>query len=161
MKNSFPEKQRLRLLAAILILSFLACGASALAVDYLGLYRDSLSAEAIAAASIVKPPEELTEAEAAAYRLGFAMGFDDATGYTPPVRQSTQDMVSARLIQADGLRAAASAEQTYILNTSSKKFHRPDCRSAKSIDPENKAVFVGTKEELYRRGYQPCKNCDP
>lgn len=54
-----------------------------------------------------------------------------------------------------------SADTDYILNTSSKKFHYPDCGSAKRISAENKAEFSGTRKELINMGYSPCGNCDP
>ena len=52
---------------------------------------------------------------------------------------------------------------TYILNTSkrSRRFHRPDCYSAKSIKDENRLEFTGTREQAIARGYKPCGNCNP
>ncbi len=52
-------------------------------------------------------------------------------------------------------------EITYILNTNTKKFHKPDCGSAKSISDGNKDTFTGTKEELIILGYEPCGVCKP
>lgn len=49
----------------------------------------------------------------------------------------------------------------YVLNTNSKKFHYPDCRSANIISAENKGFFTGTREQLLAQGYSPCGNCDP
>lgn len=49
----------------------------------------------------------------------------------------------------------------YILNTSSKKFHDPDCGSASKISASNKEYYTGTAEELVARGYEPCGNCKP
>ena len=50
---------------------------------------------------------------------------------------------------------------TYILNTSSKKFHEPDCGSAAKISSANKGTFTGTRDQLISKGYSPCGNCDP
>ena len=50
---------------------------------------------------------------------------------------------------------------TYVLNTSRKRFHRPDCQSVLDIKPENRQDFYGTREELIDQGYQPCGNCHP
>ncbi len=52
-------------------------------------------------------------------------------------------------------------ETKYILNTNSKKFHYPDCSSAKTISDKNKKEFTGTREELIKQGYEPCGRCDP
>ena len=49
----------------------------------------------------------------------------------------------------------------YILNTSSKKFHDPDCGSAGKISASNKEYYTGTAEELVAKGYEPCGNCKP
>lgn len=51
--------------------------------------------------------------------------------------------------------------QTYILNTSSKKFHKVDCSSVPTIKEKNKDTFTGTREELIEMGYSPCGNCKP
>lgn len=49
----------------------------------------------------------------------------------------------------------------YVLNTNTKKFHYPQCSSAKSIKDKNKAAFHGTREELIAMGYDPCGKCHP
>ena len=50
---------------------------------------------------------------------------------------------------------------TYILNTSTMKFHREDCSSVKKMSEKNKAVFEGTRQEAIDAGYAPCENCNP
>lgn len=52
-------------------------------------------------------------------------------------------------------------EVTYILNTNTKKFHRPDCSSISGMKEENKGTFTGNREELTQQGYEACKNCNP
>lgn len=52
-------------------------------------------------------------------------------------------------------------EEDFILNTSSKKFHRPDCSGAASMDPANRQEVTCTRESLIRQGYEPCGNCKP
>jgi methylphosphotriester-DNA--protein-cysteine methyltransferase len=42
----------------------------------------------------------------------------------------------------------------------SKKYHRPDCRYALKIKPENRIYFAGI-EEAQKQGYIPCKTCSP
>ena len=49
----------------------------------------------------------------------------------------------------------------YILNTSSKKFHLPDCSGAASIREDNRQKVRNTREELIRQGYEPCGSCKP
>ena len=49
----------------------------------------------------------------------------------------------------------------YILNTSSQKFHKPDCDSVESMAEHNKKAFYGTRDEAIAQGYDPCKRCNP
>lgn len=55
----------------------------------------------------------------------------------------------------------AAGEETYILNTSSMKFHDPDCSGAASIKEENRQTYTGSREELIAQGYAPCGQCNP
>ncbi len=50
---------------------------------------------------------------------------------------------------------------TYVLNTSSKKFHYPDCSSARDIKPENRMEYSGTRDGVIAMGYDPCGRCNP
>lgn len=52
-------------------------------------------------------------------------------------------------------------QSTYILNTSSRKFHKPDCGSVETISPSNKKSYTGTREELINQKYTPCGKCNP
>ena len=60
-----------------------------------------------------------------------------------------------------GERPETPAETAYILNTSSKKFHLPDCAGASTIKAENREEYSGTREELTEQGYKPCGTCKP
>ena len=62
---------------------------------------------------------------------------------------------------AKGAGQDGAAETTYILNTSSMKFHLPDCPSVDDIRAHNKEEFTGTRDELLDRGYEPCGSCRP
>lgn len=50
---------------------------------------------------------------------------------------------------------------TYILNTNTKKFHKPSCSSVKQMSEENKEEYTGTRDEVIAMGYDPCKRCNP
>ena len=56
---------------------------------------------------------------------------------------------------------AEEQEADYVLNTSSKKFHRPDCPSVDSMSEKNRQEYHGTREELIAQGYEPCGSCHP
>ena len=49
----------------------------------------------------------------------------------------------------------------YILNTNTKRFHWPDCKSVLDIYPQNMQPFTGTRDEVIAMGYTPCGNCKP
>ena len=49
----------------------------------------------------------------------------------------------------------------YILNTSSKKFHKPGKSCANSISDKNREEYFGTREQLIQKGYVPCGTCNP
>ena len=57
--------------------------------------------------------------------------------------------------------AASGTEQTYVLNTGTKKFHLPDCEGANSMKAENRQEYTGTRDRLIEQGYTPCKKCNP
>lgn len=66
--------------------------------------------------------------------------------------------------QLAGNSTAEEAEQTqdtFVLNTNSMKFHRPDCQGAESIKAENRQDYTGSRDTLIEMGYEPCKLCEP
>jgi len=55
-----------------------------------------------------------------------------------------------------------SGEQgEYVLNTSSKKFHRPDCSGAATMSEKNRQDYTGSRELLIAQGFEPCSQCNP
>lgn len=54
-----------------------------------------------------------------------------------------------------------SENNTYILNTNSKKFHTEDCSNGKRISDKNKSVYVGSKDDLISQGYSSAECCNP
>ena len=108
------------------------------------------------------------------YRDGdeVAAGAADTTGTSGTA--DTADSAAQASVAADtaGSAAQASGGETaaggtadvtgeYVLNTNTKKFHRPSCSSVAQMSPENKAAFSGSREELIAAGYDPCKRCNP
>ena len=62
---------------------------------------------------------------------------------------------------SDEAPADTDKERAYILNTSSHKFHKPDCGSVDTISPANKRRYTGDRADLIAQGYQPCGTCKP
>jgi len=52
-------------------------------------------------------------------------------------------------------------EMTYVLNTSSMKFHLPDCAGAARIAPQNRRETTASRQALLDQGYTPCGSCGP
>ena len=50
---------------------------------------------------------------------------------------------------------------TYVVNTSSKKFHKATCSSAAKISDKNRAEITATREQMIADGYSPCGTCNP
>ena len=57
--------------------------------------------------------------------------------------------------------AANEEPMTYVLNTRSMKFHRPDCEGVKDIYKGNKKTVKEKRSDLIREGYEPCGMCQP
>ncbi len=53
------------------------------------------------------------------------------------------------------------AARSYVLNTSSRKFHLPACSGAAAMDASNRRDVTATRSELIAEGYQPCGSCNP
>lgn len=51
-------------------------------------------------------------------------------------------------------------EINYCANKNSKVFHKPDCTSVEKTKKENR-VYFSDREELIKKGYTPCKRCNP
>lgn len=81
---------------------------------------------------------------------GSASGSDKTNESKPqkPTEQETQ-------------ASSSQTSSTYVLNTNSKKFHYPDCSSAKKISSKNRAESNKSRDTLIAEGYSPCGNCDP
>lgn len=57
--------------------------------------------------------------------------------------------------------AANTFERTYVLNTNTMKFHYPTCSSVGQMAEHNKEYATESREELIKRGFSPCGNCEP
>lgn len=71
----------------------------------------------------------------------------------------------ATLIQNQEVTTESSGTQTeaadYVLNTNTKRFHYPDCKSVTDMKEKNKQYYHGSREDLINQGYKACGNCRP
>lgn len=52
-------------------------------------------------------------------------------------------------------------DETYVLNTSTMKFHKPDCSVVESMSQKNRIDYMGARDELIQEGYSACGICKP
>ena len=49
---------------------------------------------------------------------------------------------------------------SYVLNTKSKKFHKPSCSDVAKMSPNNYAT-ANDRNDIINQGYEPCGHCHP
>ena len=54
-----------------------------------------------------------------------------------------------------------TSTESYILNTNTKKFHRPSCSSVKQMKESDKKSSSESRDVLIAAGYDPYKKCNP
>lgn len=79
----------------------------------------------------------------------------------PPVEGETGSGSGTDTDTGDSGTAEEETRVDYVLNTSTKKFHKPSCSSAEDIAPENREEYKGTREDVIAKGYKPCGRCHP
>lgn len=57
--------------------------------------------------------------------------------------------------------AQSSLGYDYVVNTNSKKFHKPDCSSVKQITDADCLMLSGSRQDMLNQGYNPCGRCKP
>lgn len=62
---------------------------------------------------------------------------------------------------AGGAAGASTTAGSYVLNTSSHRFHQPGCPSVETISPKNWKDVNESREQIISEGYAPCKRCNP
>ena len=77
--------------------------------------------------------------------INYATGSSCLSGETLPERPETN--------------APEDPANEYVLNTGSKKIHRPSCSYAQKMSESNRQEFTGDIEELIADGYEKCGSC--
>ena len=92
-----------------------------------------------------------------AYNVQPGITIDYATGASAA---SGEDLPQA---SAPAQTTSGSEEETqqYVLNTSSMKFHEPDCSGVASMSDANRQDYTGSRQDLIDQGYTPCVICKP
>ena len=92
------------------------------------------------------------------YATGNSELVDDEISNKTTTEKRTEKTTSNKTSSNSG---SSSQEAKYILNTNSKKIHRPACSSAKKMKESNKQEYTGSKDDLLAQGYTTCGNCNP
>ena len=90
------------------------------------------------------------------YKNGESSLIGDSQKTEPDTTKKKQESVSQT-----SSTTIEESEDTYILNTSTRKFHYPFCSSADDIKASNRREFSGNRSALIAQGYSPCKRCNP
>ncbi|MCC8152087.1 MAG: DNA/RNA non-specific endonuclease [Lachnospiraceae bacterium] len=63
--------------------------------------------------------------------------------------------------ESDVTDASGEEAETYVVNTNTKKFHKPTCSSVDDIADYNRQDYSGSRDTLVLQGFEPCKRCNP
>lgn len=91
------------------------------------------------------------------YNVQPGVEIDYTSGNNWPAEESTDDGDSGILSGSN----AENTKNTYILNTSSGKFHLPSCSGVKQMKESNKESLSSTRKQMLNAGYEPCGTCKP
>ena len=98
-------------------------------------------------------------------RIDYADGGSEAEADDlPPEPEPTLSALTETEELGGGEERSLPGEEgtiTYVFNSNTMRFHRPDCPSAVEMRPENRVDFTGTREEAIALGYEPCSRCKP
>ena len=89
------------------------------------------------------------------YNAQPGVGIDYASGesWSDPTVGTGSDSVTTS--------SGSDTLETYVLNTNSHKFHKPDCSGVARISAQNKQEVTSSRSELIDQGYSPCGTCNP
>lgn len=74
---------------------------------------------------------------------------------------ATGESALVNAMPSESVEQTPTEEPDYVLNTNTRKFHRPSCSSVEDIKPSNRKDFSGSREVLIEQGFVPCKRCTP
>ena len=102
-----------------------------------------------------------------AFSDGKTITWSTGTAAVPGISAGSGGNQTAAIPDSDNGAAAEneagnpSTRSSYVINTNTGKFHRPDCASATQMKPENRKDVTASRDELVQEGYEPCKQCKP
>ncbi|MBD5395901.1 MAG: MBL fold metallo-hydrolase [Lachnospiraceae bacterium] len=85
---------------------------------------------------------------------------ESSSNITQVAEEPKQETVVEPVVP-DPTPAPATSGITYVLNNNTKKFHKPNCSSVKTIKDKNREDTTKSRDEIIGSGYDPCKKCNP
>ena len=87
---------------------------------------------------------------------------DTVNGYREEnyVQSGIPDIIPIEDVVPSAPPASDENSASFIGNSSSHIFHKPDCSSAENMKDGNKVMFA-SRDEAVSAGYTPCKRCSP
>ena len=70
-------------------------------------------------------------------------------------------LIGAPPSKRGGVPERSLTNVTFIGNSSTKKFHKPQCAWVSQMLEENRVYFYGDRQEVIDKHYKPCGHCDP
>ena len=58
-------------------------------------------------------------------------------------------------------REPAGELRSYVLNTASRRFHKPGCSAVEKMTEKNKETVTASRDDLIAQGFAPCTRCRP
>ena len=105
----------------------------------------------------------LSGCQVAGNNSGTNMPSDDTVnGYREEdyVQSGIPDVIPVEDVVPSAPQSSFENSASFIGNSSSHIFHKPDCSSAENMKDENKVTFE-SRDEAEAAGYTPCKRCSP
>lgn len=81
-----------------------------------------------------------------------------ATQQSQPQTQTKNEETTPIIEEPKQEASAPTTEITYVLNTKTKKFHKPSCGS---LPTTNRKDTSESRDSVIASGYAPCKKCNP
>lgn len=76
----------------------------------------------------------------------------------PDLDNDSSEQLGVKSNPSSGI--SAKQDGRFVGSVTSKKYHRPDCRYALKIKPDNR-IYFDSVEDARSQGYLPCKTCNP
>ena len=93
------------------------------------------------------------------YNVQPDVGIDYATGES--WLESTTSSSDSTQKDTKPVKQDTTKLTKYVLNTSTMKFHKPDCSGVEKMSKDNRRSVKAKRESLIQQGYSPCGQCKP